>query len=132
MTKGDGKGPKPKGRPEAPIDAEHLKKLAERQWSVVEIAAFFGVSHDTIERRFAEEIAASRHRGCAKIRDLQWKRAMEGSDRIIIHMSEQYLGQTRKMDIAAKISGGYGIIERVGEGNKTVGEAILYKTEDEP
>ena len=75
------------------IDPEILCKLAERQWTVPEIAAFFGVSRDTIERRFAEKVTQSRHNGAAKLRDLQWKKAIQGDSRMIIHMSKHYLGQ---------------------------------------
>lgn len=81
------------GRPLAVIDEQQLEKLAERQWTAIEIAAFFRVDRRTIERRFSTNIEEARQRGRAKLRDLQWKRAMEGSDRILIHMSEHYLGQ---------------------------------------
>lgn len=85
------------GRKTAEIDAGHLEVLAERQWSLLEIAAFFRVSHDTIERRFASKIKEARLRGHAKIRDLQWKRALEGSDKMIVHMSEHYLEQHQEV-----------------------------------
>jgi hypothetical protein len=84
------KGP---GRPKAPIDREQLIKCAERQWLTTEIAAFFRVSVSTIDRNFAEDIREARQRGHAKLRDIQWKRALEGSDRMIEHMSKHYLKQ---------------------------------------
>jgi hypothetical protein len=80
------------------IDVEQLEKCAEKQWSITEIAAFFRCSVDTIERRFAENIRAARQRGTAKLRDLQWKRALEGSDKMIIHMSEHYMEQHQKIE----------------------------------
>lgn len=85
----------PAGRPRKwdKIDVEQLRKCAEKFWSVPEIAAFFKVSHDVIERHFASIIAEARESGRAKLRDLQWKRALEGSDRMIIHMSEHKLGE---------------------------------------
>lgn len=84
-------------RPKAPIDKEVLEKLAERQWTEIEIAAFFKVSTDTIRRRFASLIDECRQRGKAKLRDLQWKRALEGSDKILLHMSKHYLKQHEKI-----------------------------------
>jgi hypothetical protein len=86
------------GRPPAAVNREELMKLAERQWTVGEIAAFFRVSRDTIERRFAADIIEAKERGVAKLRDLQWRRAMEGSDKIIVHMSKHYLDQHEKIE----------------------------------
>lgn len=86
-------------RPRKKIDIAQLEQLAERQWSVRQIASFFRVSHDTLQRRYASIIADARLRGSAKIIDLQWKRAMEGSDTMIKHMAEHYLGQSSKSTV---------------------------------
>lgn len=86
-------------RPRIKIDEEQVRQCAMKMWSIREIAAFFRVSHDTIERRFASIILEARQSGYAKLRDLQWKRAMEGSDTMIKHMSEHYLQQHSKQKI---------------------------------
>lgn len=86
-------------RPKKDIDLEQLRKCAERQWTNSEIAAFFRVDRTTIERRFSAVIEEARHSGCAKLRDLQWKKAEHGSDRMLIHMSEHYLRQHQNMKI---------------------------------
>lgn len=86
-------------RPKKQIDIEQLEKLAEKQWSIEQIAAFFRVSRDTIERRYAANVKEARQRGTAKIIDLQWKRALEGSDTMIKHMSQHYIGQYDKQKI---------------------------------
>jgi hypothetical protein len=86
-------------RPRKKIDIEQLQKCAEKQWSDVEIAAFFRVSVKTLHRRYVQLIEEAKQRGKTKLRDLQWKRALEGSDKMIIHMSKHYLGQHDKMDI---------------------------------
>lgn len=75
------------------IDKEQLEKCAERQWTIEEIAAFFRVSKQTINRRFGPVIDECRERGRSKIRDLQWRKALEGSDKMIIHISKHYLKQ---------------------------------------
>lgn len=85
-------------RPKKPIDKDHLGKLAERGWFDEEIAAFFDVHVDTIKRRFADFIATQRLKGRAKLRDLQWQRAIAGSDRMIIHMSQHKLGEHAKVE----------------------------------
>jgi len=93
---------KPKrGRPPkwTEIDPEQVRSCAMKMWKISEIAAFFRVSHDTIERHFASIIEEARQTGYAKIRDLQWKRAIEGSDTMIKHISEHYLGQHAKSEI---------------------------------
>lgn len=86
-------------RPRKKIDVEQLIKCAEKQWHIREIAAFFRVSHDTIQRRYASIIEEARNSGKAKLRDLQWKRALEGSDTMIKHMSEHYLGQHSRQQV---------------------------------
>lgn len=81
-------------RPLKKIDLEQLDKCAEKQWTITEIAAFFRVNPRTIyARRYLARIEEARQRGLTKLRDLQWKRALEGSDRMIEHMSKHYLNQ---------------------------------------
>ena len=84
------------GRPQKSIDVEQLEKLAERQWTVEQIAAFFRVSRDTIERRFAEEVRQSKQRGAAKLLDKQFDVAMQGNVNMLIWLGKNYLGQTDK------------------------------------
>jgi hypothetical protein len=89
-------------RPRKIIDIEQLEKIAEKQWSFTEIAAFFRVSEKTINRRYVQIIEDARQRGRTKLRDLQWKRALEGSDRVLLHMSAHYLGQNQKLELAVE------------------------------
>ena len=87
-------------RPRIKIDVEQLEKCAEKQWSVAEIAAFFRVSHDTIERRYALIIKEARARGTAKLRDLLWQRAINGSDRILENIADRFIGpRPQRMEI---------------------------------
>jgi hypothetical protein len=86
-------------RPRKTLDVEQLIKCAEKQWSITEIAAFFRVSTDTIHRRYAAEVELGRQNGKAKLRDLLWHRAISGSDAILKHMCEHYLGQTSRQQI---------------------------------
>lgn len=81
------------------VDLDQLRQCAQKQWNDKEIAAHFKISVDTLDRHFAEEIAAARQTGKAKLRDLQWKRALEGSDTMIKHMSEHYLDQHSRQRI---------------------------------
>ena len=80
-------------RPQKPIDAEQVRKLAERHWTMEMIAAHFNVSGDTIKRRFKDVVDAGRQEGKAKLIDVLWQRAViEKSDRILIHLAERILG----------------------------------------
>lgn len=90
------------GRPRKQVDLDLLEKLAAKQWSDREIAATLNVSVDTLHRHFAEHIEKGRQSGQAKLRDLQWKRALEGSDRVLLHMSAHYLGQNQKLELAVE------------------------------
>lgn len=118
------------GRPLIKIDQLQVEKLAEKQWSILQIAGFFRCSADVIERRFLPIIKEARHRGSAKLVDLQWVQALKGSDKMIIHMSKHYLGQTDKLDLTNTPKGTYGIVERFENGEK-VGDVILEKKTDE-
>lgn len=86
-------------RPRKKIDEEQLRRCSEKQWHITEIAAFFRVSTDTLHRRYAAIIEEARQNGKAKLRDLQWKRALEGSDTMIKHMSEHYLEQHSRQQV---------------------------------
>jgi hypothetical protein len=83
-------------RPRKKIDQEQLERCAEKHWTILEIAAHFRVGKKTIERRYGSLIAECRERGKSKLRDLQWRRALEGSDRVLLHMSKHYLEQHEK------------------------------------
>lgn len=81
-------------RPRKEIDEEQLKKLAKFHCTIEEIAAFFNVSRDTIERRYAAKIIEGRNAGKAKLRDLQWLAAEGGNVQMLIWLGKVYLNQS--------------------------------------
>jgi hypothetical protein len=84
-------------RPRKKIDPEQVRKLAERQWSDVQIGAHFGVHSATIARRFANLLIDARHNGKAKLIDILWQRGVtEKSDRVLIHLADRVLGPVPK------------------------------------
>lgn len=87
----------PGGRPRKPVDEETVLKLAKKLWPVEEIANWFNVSAQTIARRYGSVIDAGYLEGKSILRDLQWKKAQEGSERILLHMSQHHLGQHQKI-----------------------------------
>ena len=85
------------GRPKKKIDEEGVRKLAEKQWSYEMIGAFFGVSHQTIMRRYGRIVEESRQEGKSKIVDLLWMRATsDKSDKILTHLADRFLGPIPK------------------------------------
>lgn len=88
------------GRPSAKskINKEALEKMAEKMWTIEEIAAAFRVTPKTIRKHYYSFIEECRQRGRYKLRDLQWQRALAGSDRVLLHMSKHYLDQHEKIE----------------------------------
>ncbi len=103
------------GRPPALIPKEQVLHLAERQWGVVAIAAFFKVEKTTIYRHVsAAELDAARQNGVAKLREALFTRAMGGriekknedgtttisflksSDRLLQHALDRFEGRVKQ------------------------------------
>jgi len=85
------------GRPEAKIDLAELEKLCGIQCTDEEIAAFFGVSTRTIERRrkvqsFADVMERGRAKGRASVRRNLFKLANAGNVAAAIFLSKNLLG----------------------------------------
>lgn len=86
-------------RPQIPIDADEVIKLASIGCSNSEIAAFFDCSEDTIERRFAGELSKGRENGKTRLRRLQWQSATKGNVVMQIWLGKQMLGQKDRQEI---------------------------------
>lgn len=84
-------------RPEAKIDLAELEKLCGMQCTDEEIAAFFGVSTRTIERRrqivkFAEVMDQGRAKGRISVRRNLFRLASAGNVAAAIFLSKNLLG----------------------------------------
>ena len=102
-------------RPKKVIDPTEVEKLAAMHCSNTEIAAFFDVSVDTIERRFAGIISKGKERGKSKLRRLQWESATKGNVTMQIWLGKQLLAQRDHIEtptIEAKIDGKANIVIR--------------------
>ena len=86
------------GRPKIQLDPIQIQKLAAMHCTVEEIAAFFDVSRDTIDRNYAENIAKGKQMGKMKLRDMQLQAAQKGNVAMLIFLGKQYLGQSDKVD----------------------------------
>ena len=84
------------------ISKEVVFQLAKCGCAQDEIAGRFGVSISTISRRFAKEY----HLGLAacktRLRSKQVERALNGSDKMLIHLGKNLLGQTDRVDVTTR------------------------------
>jgi hypothetical protein len=86
-------------RPKAKVDGEQVLSLALMHCTNKEIAGFFGVSQDTIERRFAVELAKGRQSGKIRLRKWQMQAAEKGNVAMLIWLGKNMLGQSDKIII---------------------------------
>src|SRR5438093_12960308 len=87
-----------------PIDLDELEKLSAMQCTDEEVAAWFGVSTRTIERRrkspaFAEVMERGRAKGRISIRRAQLKMLEDGNATMGVWLGKNYLQQTDSMEI---------------------------------
>lgn len=88
-------------RPLIKIDYKLVEAMGVFNSTIEEISSQLGVSVATLRRRkkFWEAYEKGRAAGCVSIRRAQHRRAVvEGSDRMLIHLGINRLGQTSKSE----------------------------------
>lgn len=80
------------------IDPELVYKLASMHCTLREIAKICDVDQETIRRHFGEEIEQAKAIGARSLRRAQWDKALSGSDRMLIFLGKNYLGQQETPD----------------------------------
>lgn len=93
------RGPAPKT-----LNWIEVDKLAEMHCTQKEIAAFFNISVDTLERaclrdhkvKLADYYAQKKKAGLGRLRKIQWNQAEEGSTSMAIFLGKHLLGQSDK------------------------------------
>lgn len=104
-----------KGRPEAKINIEDFEKLAALQCTQTELAAFFEVSVDTIQRRiasdqkYADAWERGRESGKMSLRRMQFESAKNGNVTMQIWLGKQYLGQQDHVASDVNLKGSFSI-----------------------
>ena len=101
------------GRPAKDIDPEMVRKLAKLGCNQDEIADFFDTTQSVISERFRSDFQLGRAESKISLRRMQFKRAMQGSDRMLIHLGKVYLGQTDRLDVTTKGKASVVYFERV-------------------
>jgi hypothetical protein len=89
------------GRPLKDIDGEMVRKLAKMGCTQEDIAEFFDCAHSVISERFRQDFHQGRAESKISLRRMQWRSAMRGSDRMLIHLGKTYLGQTDRLDVTS-------------------------------
>lgn len=109
------------GRPRIEIDPKELKQLARLQCTMKEVAAFFGCSVDTIERRFKEDDELrqiwedGKGMGMISLRRKQFQILEEKNDTTMaIWLGKNILGQRDKVELDVEIEAGDGLAEAFG------------------
>jgi len=82
------------GRPRKQIDEQKLDLLASIGCTYAEMAAALGCHPDTLYNNFRDKIELARGDGKTKLRRAQWKRALSGSDKMLVHLGKHHLGQS--------------------------------------
>ena len=107
------------GRPRIEINYEEFEKLCYFQATLIEVASWFKCSPDTIElrvkehyldedgngRTFTDVFGSLRGKGKIALRRQQFQNAMKGSDKMLVHLGKQYLGQTEKSEVEHTVKG---------------------------
>lgn len=127
------------GRYRIVIDWEEFDQLCIMQCTLEEIAAFFGCSADTIERRvkeetgvtFADYFAQKRTEGFVSLRRAQFNLAEETNPFMIkaactmlIFLGKQYLGQSDKIDATVGTRVDYREMKKAMEKGKTTKQKV--------
>ncbi len=89
-------------RPAKPIDGELVRKLAKLGCTQEEIAEFFDCAHSVISERFRQDFHLGRAQSKISIRRAQMKRAMAGSDAMLIYLGKCYLGQSDRLKVTTE------------------------------
>lgn len=77
------------------LDREQIWKLACMQCTLREIGDVMDVSHETIRNHFGDLVEQGQSVGKKSLRRAQWEKALsDKSDRMLIFLGKQYLGQS--------------------------------------
>ena len=90
------------GRPRLILDETLIRKLAEIDCTMGEIAACLKCSIDTLERNYAGVINQGREEGKCSLRRAQYKKAMEGNPTMLIWLGKHRLGQKDEFTVMSE------------------------------
>lgn len=110
-------------RPKKVVDAKLVGELAAIGCKTNEIAIIVGVSTDTLERRFAAEMAKGRENLRISLRRWQLEAAKKGNVAMLIWLGKQMLGQTEKIEQTTEVQAKVETVEYIAQwGGKQEGQ----------
>ncbi len=80
------------------ITEEAVQRLASYGCTQEEIADYFDTSRSVITARFGQALKLGRANVRKNVRMWQIRRARKGSDKMLIHLGQQYCGQSQKIE----------------------------------
>ena len=106
---------RPVGRPKADIDPVVVEKLAGMLCTSREIAAYFGVDHQTILNNFSPVLEKGRETGKMSLRRKQYATALSGNVSMMIWLGKNDLGQAdrREIDSNVHLTGLKGLLDEI-------------------
>src|SRR6476661_7408762 len=90
-------------RPQKPIDAEMVEKLAGAGCSAEQIGAILDCNERTIQRRFATLLKRGKERRNGRLQVELFRRSTNGSDAIAIFLAKNWLGMTDHPEIVVNV-----------------------------
>jgi AraC-like DNA-binding protein len=106
-------------RPQKEIDPEMVLKLASMGCTTKDIGDVLGCSDQTLNRRFADELAEGRAKLRNRLRMKQVEVALSGNVSMLIWLGKQLLDQTDKMNT----TNSYQPIEVIIDGERFTSES---------
>ena len=129
-------------RPLATVNERFVEMLAKHHLTTKEIAFVIGCSVTTLNHRFRSTIDRGRALAVVNLHELQWKSAMRGNVRMLIHLGKHTLGQTEqglrtRTDYASTIGDSEGIVldrrrQRTDEPDNEADEMTVAPLPTEP
>jgi hypothetical protein len=86
------------------VDPKLVQDLAALGCKTTEIASVTGVSVDTLDRRFADEMAKGRDNLRVSLRRWQLEAAKKGNVTMLIWLGKQLLGQSDKIEQLTEVA----------------------------
>lgn len=125
-----------RGRPPVKLDLDTLRKLCLAGCTNAEIADFLGIARRTLQQRISDdpEVAACVTQAKAErkrnLRVAQTRRALNGSDKMLIHLGEQELGQRRTRAVEVSAPGGGPVVDFASLVKIARGDSVTLEDEE--
>ena len=108
------KRPHTGGRVKIHVDMEELDRLVRIGCRDNDIAAHFGLSETTLQRRFGSRVSKRRSEIRNSLREKQVDLALAGDRTMLIWLGKNMIGQSDKADITSAGEALKVIVERIG------------------